>query len=216
MRQNFSKVLSVLLSLVMLVSACGITAFGNDGKAAAVYYAQFGGTGDGRSESTPGSLSAVINSINADGHSLGDTVTVMLMKYDGEPTDGKWDSSADSVWLQYNGIANHTATVVYQSYDPENKSSIAFENVWAESGAGNHMIIMGPSVFDGVRIIDNRSDNWTREIMAQNYDLTIKNCELVKIRKADNYAFSDWNGTIMGGASRGGVDTLGTGGSVVV
>lgn len=216
MRQNFSKVLSVLLSLVMLVSACGITAFGNDGEAAAVYYAQFGGTGDGRSESTPGALSAVINSINADGHSLGDTVTVMLMKYDEEPTDGKWDSSADSVWLQYNGIANHTATVVYQSYDPENKSSIAFENVWAESGAGNHMILMGPSVFDGVRIIDNRSDNYTREIMAQNYDLTIKNCELVKIRKADNYAFSDWNGAIMGGANRTGVGTLGNGGNVVV
>jgi hypothetical protein len=72
MRNRFSKLLSVLLALCMILSMTGFMA------SAVVsvpteYYVKFGGTGDGRSESTPaGAIPGVISSINADGWTTGD------------------------------------------------------------------------------------------------------------------------------------------------
>ena len=61
MTNRFSKLLSVILSLAMLVSMCGVTTFADGTEPeTGVYYVQYGASGDGLSAETPaGTLETV-------------------------------------------------------------------------------------------------------------------------------------------------------------
>ena len=80
MTNRFSKLLSVILSLAMLVSMCGVTTFADGTEPeTGVYYVQYGASGDGLSAETPaGTLETVISAINAS-YGAGDNVTVYIM-----------------------------------------------------------------------------------------------------------------------------------------
>ena len=218
MKNSFAKFLGILLCAAMVIGMIpsGFVIAANE--PSQIYYAKFGGTGDGSSAESPlGSLKAAVEKINADGFTAGDTVTVKVIKYEGEPTDGKWDSADDSVWLQYSGVPNHMATIVYESYDEADKSSFAFSNNWEASGAGVHLVLMGPTVFNNIKVIDNRTDGSGRDIYAQNYDFTLTDSvELLKNNKNTGYALQKWNSHFMYSSNRNGVGSLGSGGTVSI
>ena len=87
MKKRFSKFLSVLLGLCMILSMASFSVVAGDSEAVTEYYVKFGGTGDGRSYDSPiGTIAGVIGAINADGHTAGDNVTVYLVPTGNEPT----------------------------------------------------------------------------------------------------------------------------------
>ena len=161
-------------------------------EAAAVFYAQFGASGSGLSEESPmGDLAALIDLINTE-FGAGDEVTIKVIPAENQPTDGKWDSAEDSVFLEIGNLPSHAATLTITSIDPDAKSYVAFYNSWAESGAGGHWINNGPKVMKDITIIDNRTDNATRDINLNYHSCKFENANVVVIPKAFGYAFTNW------------------------
>ena len=198
MRNRFSKLLSVLLALCMILSMTGFMA------SAVVsvpteYYVKYGGTGDGRSYDSPiGTIAGVIGAINADGHTAGDNVTVYLVPTGNEPTKEQLnitkategisapvvqDTSLGFISFQAPNVA-HSATITYTTYnyDAETDNKMILANGNSVSSGNNrdgsaHMYISGPSVFKDLYIIDLRMDGSAWDFYGQTHDVTIENVD---------------------------------------
>ena len=205
MKTRFSKVLSALLSICMILSMSSFTILADDAAELAgqtEFYVQYGANGDGLSAESPaGSLGAVVATINQQYPDGGD-VDVYIIKNANEPTDGKFDSTDDCVYLEYQNIPAHNATVTYKSYDEDDKSSIIFYNKWATSQAPGHIMIAGPTVFDGIKLIDSRTDNYTGDVYCNGNNVEFKNTEMYRCRKADSYKLTPWLGHFNAGGLR--------------
>ncbi len=156
------------------------------------FYVQYGGTGlGGTVESPAGSIAAVVATIN-ELYPDGGDVTVNVMKHANEPTDNKFDSADDCVYLEWQNIPAHNAKITYKSYSTSEVSSIVFKNTWQSSGTNGHIFMMGPTVFDGIRILDTRTDGATGDIYCNNHDIEFKNTPILVSRKQDAYEFTPW------------------------
>ena len=216
MRNRFSKLLSVLLALCMILSMTGFMA------SAVVsvpteYYVKYGGTGDGRSYDSPiGTIAGVIRAINADGHAAGDNVTVYLVPTGNEPTkeqlnitkatEGiaapvKEDTDLGFISFQAPNVA-HSATITYTTYDydaqADNKMIIANGSRVASSNhrdGSAHMYISGPSVFKNLYIIDLRMDGSAWDFYAQSHSLSFENVDFRRTTRSgnDGYTGKSWN-----------------------
>ena len=120
MKKQFFKVLSVLLSIMMVLSVCSVVALADTSDIPS-YYVKAGGTGDGRSLSNPAkTVASAVASMNADGYKAGDTVNIYLVQEGAISkatlTDGyhdlpSWrDASAGETMPAY------TAKIVVQPY----------------------------------------------------------------------------------------------------
>jgi len=159
-KNRFYKILSIILSVSMLLSVCGVVANAAD-TAENAYYVMSGGTGDGRSEASPlATVAEAIALINEDGLDADDTATVYVMQrsdWDAVTNaDGTWNLTS---WVEYGGaVPTHTATVIVQGYGTKDKwgnINLAFHNM---PGKAQAMMIMGPTVFEDVMIVCPRYD----------------------------------------------------------
>ncbi|MBR5553172.1 MAG: metallophosphoesterase [Clostridia bacterium] len=219
MKKRFSKFLSVLLGLCMILSMASFTVVAGDSEAVTEYYVKFGGTGDGRSYDSPiGTIAGVIGAINADGHTAGDNVTVYLVPTGNEPTKEQLnitkategisapvvqDTSLGFISFQAPNVA-HSATITYTTYnyDAETDNKMILANGNSVSSGNNrdgsaHMYISGPSVFKDLYIIDLRMDGSAWDFYGQNHDVTIENVDWRKTSKPDankcGYTNAPWN-----------------------
>lgn len=160
MKNRFYKILSIILSVSMLLSVCGVVANAAD-TAENAYYVMSGGTGDGRSEASPlATVAEAIALINEDGLDADDTATVYVMQrsdWDAVTNaDGTWNLTS---WVEYGGsVPTHTATVIVQGYGTKDKwgnINLAYHNM---PGKAQAMMIMGPTVFEDVMIVCPRYD----------------------------------------------------------
>ncbi len=170
-----------------------VAQYGDEGETPSVFYAQYGASGTGGSEDSPaGSIAGIVATIN-ELYPDGGDVTVYIIPHEDEPTDGKFDSAEDEVFLEYQSVPNHKANITYKSYGT-GISTLTFKNKWNSSASNGHMHIMGPSVFDGIRIVDTRTDGSTADFYCNDYNVEFKNVEFKVCRKQDEYAYSNWSG----------------------
>lgn len=190
MKMRSSKLLSILLAIVMVLSTFGIVSFAEETEttpAQTEYYAKAGATGDGRTAETPaGSLATVIAAINADGHTTGDNVTVYIMRGDNEVFVYTEDmiSAMTPMYLVYSQTP-HAATITYTSYDENANSYIVFhlgskKYVCSKAYTGSHMVLTGPTVFKNISLFDIRADGTANDIVCDGYDLTMEDVSLFK------------------------------------
>ena len=203
MEKSFSKVLSLVLCLCMLFSVCAFnaTATGQEAELASgtEYYVQAGAAtaNDGRSSTAPAaSLGTVIDNINADGHGAGDNVTVYVMRAADEiRTYTQTEIDGGKIkFIGYNTAKAHEATITYTSYDANNRSAILFKEGYGLTGTSHstHINIKGPSVFDGIDLIDTRADGSGYNIYCYGFDCQFRVVRLYKpeITKKDGVANS--------------------------
>ncbi|MBE6571139.1 MAG: hypothetical protein E7656_02690 [Ruminococcaceae bacterium] len=219
MKKRFSKFLSVLLGLCMILSMASFTVVAGEGEAVTEYYVKYGGTGDGRSYDSPiGTIAGVIGAINADGHTTGDNVIVYLVPTGNEPTKEQLnitkategidapvvqDTSLGFISFQAPNVA-HSATITYTTYnyDAEADNKMILANGNSVSSGNNrdgsaHMYVPGPSVFKDLYIIDLRMDGAAWDFYGQNHDLVIENVDWRRTSKPDankcGYTNAPWN-----------------------
>jgi len=188
MKNSFSKALSIILALCMVISICAVPVFAGS-STTTVYYVQAGAaeTGDGRSADAPAaSLATVIDNINTDGHAAGDNVTVYIMRAKDEIlTYTQDDIDAGKVkFIGYNQAKAHTATITYKSYDSENRSTLLLKEGYAMSGTSHstHMQLKGPSVFEGINITDTRADSSSFNIYTMGHDARFDDVDFFRIK----------------------------------
>lgn len=186
--------ISILLTLAMLVSVImAVPLQVNAATEIPTYYLQYGGSGDGRSESAPaGTVAKVIISINSDGFTTGDEVVVKVMGYlpDGATTEPDlWKANGQGAisapYIQYNTASSdvgHKATITITSYDPENKSRISMSRIPFNSCPAN-MQLCGPTIFDNISIIDGRSmDPYGRLIALSEFSAKFINTNILSVK----------------------------------
>ncbi len=203
MEKSFSRILSLVLCLCMVLSVCAFNALATEQEAELAtvteYYVQAGAatTNDGRSSIAPAaSLGTVIDSIIDDGHGAGDNVTVYVMRAADEiRTYTQTEIDGGKIkFIGYDTAKEHTATITYRSYDEDNKSAILFKEGYALSGTSHstHIFIKGPSIFDGIDLIDTRADGSGFNIYCYGFDCEFRDVAFYKpnITKKDNVAVS--------------------------
>ena len=161
MKNKLRSCLGILLSLCMVLSACCFTAFA-EGETQplseqGVYYVQHGATGNGLSESTPGSFATVVAIINAS-YDADDTVTIKIVK--GEYDDVASVKKADLGNVFHASMADipaHAATLLITSADPASPSRLAWTNTYmAENNKGKNITLTGPTILKDIKMIDSR------------------------------------------------------------
>ena len=198
------------------------------------YYVVNGGTGDGRTESTPaGSVNDVIASVNADKLITGDTAVIYIMEHPDfidETTgkfgdDGKLSTRTELVnslftyWKAGGGaIPAHSATLKITSYDYEagNPDKPMKHLAYSEKIGANHcMTLSGPVIFEDVAIV--RPRNVDREIKTNGYDTSFINCRIYQTN-ADFYSSIPFTGLVEDHANIlvGGDNALNEGGTVII
>ena len=220
MKKRFSKFLSVLLGLCMILSAASFTVIAEDeAELAAVteYYVKYGGTGNGRSYDSPvGTIADAIKAVNADGHDADDNVTVYLVPTGNEPSAERLnieketdtlkapvveDTTLGFISFQAPNVA-HTATITYTTYnydaELDNKMILANGNSVKSSdhrSGSAHMYISGPSVFKDIYFIDLRMDSSAWDFYGQNHNLTFDNVDFRRTARSGNLGFTykPWN-----------------------
>ena len=217
MKNRFSKFLSVLLGICMILSMASFSIIAEDNEAVTEYYVKYGGTGNGRSYESPiGTIAGAIQAINADGHGAGDDVTVYLVPTGNEPsaerlniekeTDTlkapvKEDTTLGFISFQAPNVA-HTATITYTTYnydaELDNKMILANGDSVKSSDhrtGSAHMYISGPSVFKDIYFIDLRMDGSAWDFYGQNHNLTFDNVDFRRTTRSGNLGFTSkpWN-----------------------
>lgn len=157
MKRKPYRILSVFLSAVLLISACG-AAFVHVIAAQHNYYVQNGGTGDGRTSDNPAATVAdVINTINEDGLSEGDIANVYIMqRSDWASVNSTVDKDQNPVhgltaWAVDSAMpAAYAVTLVVQPYST---SGVTYLVTGDKYGKADTMHINGPTIIKNLRVI---------------------------------------------------------------
>ncbi|MBE6570633.1 MAG: SGNH/GDSL hydrolase family protein [Ruminococcaceae bacterium] len=176
------------------------------------YYVVNGGTGDGRSATTPAaSVYDVIASVNADKLIKGDTAVIYIMEHPDfiDETTGKFGDEGKistrtelvkglfTYWKVDGGyIPEHTATLKITSYDYEegNPAKPMKHVAYSDKIGANHMMgLSGPTIFEDVAIV--RPRNVDREIRTNGYDVEFNNT-IIYQTNGDFYTSTPFTGLV--------------------
>ena len=176
------------------------------------YYVVNGGTGDGRSATTPAaSVYDVVASVNADKLIKGDTAVIYIMEHPDfiDETTGKFGDYGKistktelvkglfTYWRQDGGyLPEHTATLKITSYDYEegNPAKPMKHVAYSDKIGANHMMgLSGPVIFEDVAIV--RPRNVDREIRTNGYDVEFNNT-IIYQTNGDFYTSTPFTGLV--------------------
>lgn len=174
-----------------------------------IYFVKPGATKGNGTESAPyGTLTEVVSAIKADHANglIGDKATVKVMTHLEQKASGLWNNSYDrSYYLDYRALnsakyAHPEVEITYTSYesntgatDPEyiddKRGRIAFG---FSSSKHIHMLIVGPTKFENIILLDFRNDGTYSNIHMNGYDVTFgKNVDVYQTAKATVAANQD-------------------------
>ena len=184
MKKRFSRYLSLILSVCMVLSMCAITSFASDETAELdsqpVYYVRQGATGNGLSATTPGSFATVVADINSK-YGAGDIVTVKILKgeYDdvvsltADASETIEQKLAKAAHACMEDIPAHTATLLLTSADPNNLSRLAWSNDYQPvNHKGSNITLTGPTILKDIKMIDARI-NYYRDFYCMGQSLKV-------------------------------------------
>ena len=148
------------------------------------YYVKYGGTGDGRSETTPAAtVSDVVKSVNED-LLFGDTAVINIMNHGNPVEDNMGKTSVKNglvegtftSWTKNGGALaySHYATLRVTSYDPDPDDGVPPEHTYltysSRIGADDVMALTGTVIFDNITILRPRT--YDRELYLNGHDAT--------------------------------------------
>lgn len=171
MKKIYKKFISLIICLALMITVFqfSITTYAASNN----YYVINGGTGDGRTASSPASsVETAIKTINADGLGENDNANIYIMQrsdYQTTPSDKKHYIT----YWSYDGSlsVNHKAHITIRPYDVTIKTELAST---ATLGDVNKVIRLGgPTTFKGIRILAMRG-YWNRDIYANGNDFTVE------------------------------------------
>lgn len=169
--------------------------------ATAVYYVQYGGTGDGLSPDNPlATVDDAVKAANSAGYIGGDTVYINVLQSDGwnwgvgsigAGENYRADAHRMTTWAARGTVTSHKFTIVVQG---EEDGDIYL----ASSGQLGHnldMVLGGPTVFKDIVLV--RMRRW-RGLYANGYDVTYGKGTRFACVNVDDCAstFTAWDGKI--------------------
>lgn len=202
MKKTFLKVLSAILSVIMIFSVCSVAISAQTTVAENNYYVQYGGTGTGKSADSPiATVADAIAVINADGLDADDVANVYIMQHaDWATTAKSGESWKLTAWADYGEeVPTHTARIIVQGHgvnaDAWGNTYLAYHELVAKV---QRLDIAGPTTFKNIMIVCPR---WDYDPISLNgYDVTFG--EGVKYMRL-NSASSGWKGEFPDNESTG-------------
>ncbi len=149
------------------------------------YYAKYGGTGDGRSVSTPaGSIMEAVKSVNADGLKAGDTANIYVIA----PDNGNTVSSSGHTVCPWERNSNerqvlHTATIVVQGYEGVNQFVAYSDRVNVT------LLLSGPTEFKNINLFAPTTKGTPKYIFALGNSVTFGSGTKFYVRNDSNNGF---------------------------
>lgn len=146
-----------------------------------VYYVKADGDDakDGKNTDTPKkTIGGVITQIKSDGlDNKGQNVIVKVIRLENEPTT--WSSAEEnSKFVDYYSTAiKHNASITYTSLDTTDTST--YSTIAYYNSFGNNVYnlsVLGPSRFEKINLLDQRTDGATKSIFAQGFELSFSDC----------------------------------------
>ncbi len=152
MKNRFTKILSIILSVIMIFSVCSVAAVATEA-VQKEYYVINGGTGDGKTADTPAAtVNDAIATALADGLVVGDTAIVYIMQK-------AWKSTAELTYWADSTIGtkinNHEFTLEVKPYDNSDTTYLLYHN---KANYNEFMVLGGPTVFDDITIVCCRNN----------------------------------------------------------
>ena len=159
MKNRLTKILSILLSLTLLITVCGVATSAQDSAEVPSYYVKAYGTGDGSSASSPApTVAAAIATMKANGDDVaGNTVNIYLINpTNGVVVDGNNYHNLPS-WRDAAGGEAHptySAEIIVQPYEGT-KVYLAESTKYGDIHTA--IYLGGPTVFNNVAIVTVRN-----------------------------------------------------------
>ena len=206
MKNNFYRILSIILSLTMIFSVCGIaasadtTTFGEN-----AYFVKNGGTGDGTSEANPApTVYAAVETINKT-LGKGDVANIYIMQREdwdaskgeliGKDSDGVVHTPEHEMaaWKVDGGaVPPHEAEIVIQAYDKNITTYLACSD---KLGQNVSMVLGGPTTFKDITLVSVRVKTVGVEFAGN--DVTFgEGTKYGYINKDAGWSASAWNGVV--------------------
>ena len=163
MKKNLYSILSTLLAMSMIFSVFGIAAVAEAAAEENTYYVINGGTGDGKSESTPASsVAAAIEQMQADGlDEAENTVKIYIMQRPDWKAAGVGTVSKDNplphgmtYWSEDGAVPEHKAAVIIEGYGETTDTYRLASNPIAGKNLG--LKLGGTTVFKNVELVGTR------------------------------------------------------------
>ncbi len=179
LKKKLTVILSILLAVctVMMILPTLIKT-SNAMAETPVYYVKADGddANDGKSEAKPKkTIGGAITQMQLDGFdNVGQEVIVKVMRLENEPTT--WaDANGSAKFVDYFSSAiGHKATITYTSLDETNYSTIAYFNEFGNNS--RNLNILGPTVFEKINLLDQRTDGATKSIFSHGFDVSFRDC----------------------------------------
>ncbi len=157
MKAKLNKVLSIILSVVLVITCMTVATIGASATEV-TYYIKNGGTGNGLEESSPmGSVADVVADINSKGYGADTTVTVKVIHNDNwNSYDSTTNKHGMAYWKESGGMVEaHTAKLVITAADPSVETYLAY-SAFFKSGTNYAMAMNGPTTFENITIVEMR------------------------------------------------------------
>lgn len=223
MKRKLYKLLSIVLSVCILLSVCGVANLLNTTADTKItdYYVGYSTTSDGSGTSVENpvpSVYAAIEKINANGLTAGDTANIWIVQDIAKPEKvasgvankpyhnlAYWSPNADSK------VPTHEAKIVIKPHEDNQKVNTSLETTYLSMGkqiADQGLIILGgPTEIENLKIVYTSSSNSGRDgvtastgqshIIANGYDLTIGNGISYCYINHNGLNGDNWNGSFV-------------------
>ena len=206
-----------LLSAILLIALC--LPLGSFGAAASensleldengdpILYVSLAGSDEesdtmGTAENPLKTIDAAISLINKMGLQSGDRATVKII------TTTETDEWGDVGYVAYQNSSTHKATITYTSADSDGKAYLSCYGV--KGSVSNSLWVHGPSVFENLKLIDQRNDGSARGAYLQGHDVTFRNVEHYRLNNGNTLVAKKVS--VMQFLNRTARGTIGTGG----
>ena len=198
MKKTLKSILCFVLTVAMLVVTLNV-AIQADTATVKNYYVKNGGTGDGRTEQNPAAtVSKVIESVNADNLTVGDTANIYVMQRTDWASCDANSAHGMTYWADENGgnyswhckVPKHTAQIVVQPYATTGTTYLAYSKYLGDAWG---LCINGPTTFKGLTIVLTKGTTNAR-IDANGNNLTFES-DVVFARYDGNAKLTSWDGS---------------------
>jgi len=205
MKKQLTKILSVVLSIAVVLSVCGVlgvfNATASDTEKVTDYYVGYGGTGDGSSlDNMAPTVAKAIKTINSNGLVAGDTANIWIVQ-DIEAIEKTSETAPAHNLAAWGGTVNHTAKIVvkpYASNQSKNASIPTYLAMATKVGAIDQLAIGGPTEIDGLELIHCSNQygfTYRFVITANGFDLTIGSAVTYSLFSYTSSTAANWAGS---------------------
>lgn len=179
MKKQLTKILSIVLSIAVVLSVCGVlgvfNATASDTEKVTDYYVGYGGTGDGSSlDKMAPNVATAIKTINANGLTAADTANIWIVQTITAVANmeviGTTAKHNMAYWSDTGTVDAHAAKLVIKPHADNTGLADTYLCTGDLAGNQDELTLGGPTEIDGVRVVFPHSNVKFYSINANGHD----------------------------------------------